>query len=135
MSDCTVKRIDEMEAIFGGAYKRARAELGVTAFGMQVIDFPPNFEGYPEHDHGSDGQEEVYFALGGGAEIEVDGERHPLDGETFVQGRTGHHPEDLAWRRRRAAADRRRSPRRRLRAARSLQARRARPDRELANGS
>ena len=85
MSGCTVKRIDEMEAIFGGAYKRARAELGVTAFGMQVIDFPPNFEGYPEHDHGTDGQEEVYFALGGGAEIEVEGERHPLDGETFVR--------------------------------------------------
>ena len=58
MSGCTVKRIDEMEAIYGGAYKRARAELGVTAFGMQVIDFPPNFEGYPEHDHGTDGQEE-----------------------------------------------------------------------------
>ena len=67
MSGCTVKRIDEMEAIYGGAYKRARAELGVTSFGMQVIDFPPNFEHYPEHDHGTDGQEEVYFALGGGA--------------------------------------------------------------------
>jgi len=39
MSGCTVKRIDEMEAIYGGAYKRARAELGVTSFGMQVIDF------------------------------------------------------------------------------------------------
>ena len=33
MSGCTVKRIDEMEAIYGGAYKRARAELGVSAFG------------------------------------------------------------------------------------------------------
>jgi hypothetical protein len=85
MSGCTVKRIDDMEAIFGGAYKRVRAELGVTAFGMQVIDFPPNFEGYPEHDHGKDGQEEVYIALRGAAEIEVEGERHPLDGETFVR--------------------------------------------------
>jgi len=85
MSGCTVKRIDEMEAIFGGAYKRARAELGVTSFGMQVIDLPPSFKYYPEHDHGKDGQEEVYIALRGAAEIEVDGERHPLDSETFVR--------------------------------------------------
>jgi hypothetical protein len=85
MSGCTVKRIDEMEAIYGGAMKRARAELGVTSFGMQVIDFPANFEHYPEHDHGEDGQEEVYIALRGDAEIEVEGERHPLDGETFVR--------------------------------------------------
>ena len=85
MSGCTVKRIDEMEAIFGGAYKRARAELGVTSFGMQVIDLPPGFKYYPEHDHGKDGQEEVYIALRGAAEIEVDGERHPLDSETFVR--------------------------------------------------
>ena len=34
-----VKRIDEMEAAFGGGFIRARASLGVTAFGMQVIDW------------------------------------------------------------------------------------------------
>jgi uncharacterized cupin superfamily protein len=74
-----VKKIDEMEAIYGGAFKRARAELGVESFGMQVIDMPPSFDGYPEHDHGEDGQEEVYFTLRGGGEIEIDGERFPLD--------------------------------------------------------
>ena len=52
MADYTVKTIDEMEAVFGGAFKRARAELGVTSFGMQVLDMPPNVDGqYPEHDH------------------------------------------------------------------------------------
>ena len=40
MSDYTVKRIDEMEAYYLGAMKRARAELGVTAFGLQVMDLP-----------------------------------------------------------------------------------------------
>ena len=29
MADYTVKRIDEMEGAYGGAMKRARAELGV----------------------------------------------------------------------------------------------------------
>jgi len=36
MPDVTVKSIDDMEAIYGGLARRARAELGVTAWGMQV---------------------------------------------------------------------------------------------------
>jgi mannose-6-phosphate isomerase-like protein (cupin superfamily) len=79
MSTHTVKRIDEMEAVFGGGFKRARAELGVESFGMQIIDMPPNYENYPEHDHEQDGQEEVYVTLRGGGEIEIEGERFPLD--------------------------------------------------------
>jgi uncharacterized cupin superfamily protein len=79
MTTHAVKRIDEMEGIYGGAFKRARAELGVESFGMQIIDLPPNYDSYPEHDHSEDGQEEVYFALQGGGEIEIEGERHPLD--------------------------------------------------------
>ncbi len=81
MSDYEVKKIDEMEAVYQGAFKRARAELGVSSFGMQIIDMPPNFEGYPEHDHSGDGQEEVFLAIRGGGEIEIDGERFPLDGD------------------------------------------------------
>ena len=79
MSTHAVKKIDDMEAIYGGAFKRARAELGVESFGMQIIDMPPNYDGYPEHDHGEDGQEEVYLTLRGGGEIEIEGERFPLD--------------------------------------------------------
>jgi mannose-6-phosphate isomerase-like protein (cupin superfamily) len=79
MADCDVKRIDDMEAAFLGSFKRARAELGVESFGMQVIDLPPSFDRYPEHDHSHDGQEEVFVALRGSGEVEVDGERLPLD--------------------------------------------------------
>lgn len=81
MAGHAVKRIDEMEAIYMGAFKRARAELGVESFGMQIIDMPPNFDGYPEHDHSEDGQEEVYVTLRGGGEIEIEGERSPLDAD------------------------------------------------------
>ena len=81
MSSYEVKKIDEMEAIYGGGFKRVRAELGVESFGMQVIDMPPNFENYPEHDHAHDNQEEVFIALRGGGEIEIAGERYPLDGD------------------------------------------------------
>ena len=79
MSTHAVKKIDDMEGIYGGAFKRARAELGVESFGMQIIDMPANYDGYPEHDHGEDGQEEVYFTLRGGGELEIEGERFPLD--------------------------------------------------------
>jgi mannose-6-phosphate isomerase-like protein (cupin superfamily) len=74
-----------MEAVYAGAFKRARAELGVSSFGIQVIDMPPNTDRYPEHTHAEDGQEEVYLALRGSAEIEIEDERHPLDPETMVR--------------------------------------------------
>jgi hypothetical protein len=76
-----VKKVDEMEAVYQGAFKRARAELGVESFGMQIIDLPANFEHYPEHDHLHDNQEEVFLAMRGGGEIEIDGERFPLDSD------------------------------------------------------
>ena len=89
MSEYAVKKIDEMEAVYGGAFKRARAELGVESFGMQIIDMPAKYEGYPEHDHAEDGQEEVFFALRGGGEIEIAGERFPLDGDHVARVASG----------------------------------------------
>ena len=89
MADYRAKRIDDMEAVFRGAFKRARAELGVSSFGMQVIDMPAGVTAYPEHDHSEDGQEEVYLALRGGGEIEIDGEPHTLEPETMVRVAAG----------------------------------------------
>jgi mannose-6-phosphate isomerase-like protein (cupin superfamily) len=89
MSEYTVKKIDEMEAVFRGAFKRARAELGVESFGMQIIDMPPNFERYPEHDHAHDGQEEVFITLRGGGEIEIAGERFPIDADCMARVAAG----------------------------------------------
>jgi len=85
MADYTAKRIEEMEAGFGGGFVKARAELGVTAFGMQVIQLPPEYADYPEHDHAESGQEEVFLAIGGSGWIEIEGERVDLDGKTFVR--------------------------------------------------
>jgi mannose-6-phosphate isomerase-like protein (cupin superfamily) len=85
MSDYTAKRIKEMEAGFGGGFVKARAELGVSSFGMQVIRLPPDFGDYPEHDHAQDGQEEVYLALGGSGWIDIDGERVELEEDVLVR--------------------------------------------------
>ena len=71
----TLKQIDELPTIHNGAVKLAADELGVESFGMQVLDLPAGFAGYPEHDHAEDGQEEVYVVLEGAAEFEIEGER------------------------------------------------------------
>ena len=89
MADFKVVKIDDMEAIAFGTFKRARAELDVTAFGLQILDLPPNIDAYPEHDHGEDGQEEVYIVLRGSGDVEIDGERIPLDPETAVSIKAG----------------------------------------------
>jgi mannose-6-phosphate isomerase-like protein (cupin superfamily) len=85
MADYTAKQIDEMEAAFGGGLKKARAELGVASFGMQVVDLPPNYSDYPEHDHESDGQEEVYSVMRGSGAIEIEGERLELTPDVLVR--------------------------------------------------
>jgi mannose-6-phosphate isomerase-like protein (cupin superfamily) len=93
VADVTHARIDELDPIHGFlegfAFRRVGAELGVTPFGMSIIDMPPETTGYPEHDHSSEGpgnppahqlgQEEVYIALRGSADVEVDGKLYPLD--------------------------------------------------------
>ncbi|HET8814657.1 MAG TPA: hypothetical protein VFM51_06845 [Solirubrobacterales bacterium] len=89
MSEFKVKKIDEMEAVFLGGFKRARAELGVESFGLQVIDMPPEYPDYPEHDHAEDGQEEVFMVIRGGGEIEIEGERFPLDPDHMVRVASG----------------------------------------------
>jgi mannose-6-phosphate isomerase-like protein (cupin superfamily) len=90
MSNYVIKRIDDMEAMYRGGMKRARAELGVTSFGIQVLDLPAGAgEYYPEHDHAGDGQEEVYLLLRGSGEIEIEGERHALDPDSLVRVGSG----------------------------------------------
>ena len=85
MADHTAKSIDDMEAAFGGGLVKARAELGVTSFGLQVVRLPPDYTDYPEHDHAGDGQEEVYMALSGSGQIDVEGERIDLTSDMLVR--------------------------------------------------
>ena len=90
MPDYTAKKLSDMEAGFGGGFVKARAELGVSAFGFQVIQLPPEYADYPEHDHAESGQEEVFLAIGGSGWMDIEGERVELGGETFV--RVGPEP-------------------------------------------
>jgi hypothetical protein len=83
MTDVTIKRVEEMESFYGGMVTRARAELGVTSWGMQVFNFPPGFDQYPDHHHGDGavdpGQEELYIPLAGSAALHLNGDVHQLE--------------------------------------------------------
>ena len=85
MADVTVKRLDQFEAIFGGGFKRVRAGLGVTSFGLAVMELPANFSEYPEHDQTHDYQEEVYTLLSGRATLLVGGEEIELEPGVWVR--------------------------------------------------
>ncbi len=85
MPDVTIKRVEDFDSPNQGGFCRARASLGVTAFGMQVEQFPPHFEHHPEHDHADDGQEEVYTVLSGSATLHVGGEAHRLVPGVFAR--------------------------------------------------
>jgi len=78
MADVTVASFDQMEPIYEGLARRARATLGVSGWGMQVLTLPPNWEGYPNHKHDAGAldpdQEEVYIPIEGSGRLHADGE-------------------------------------------------------------
>ncbi len=85
MADYTAKKIGDMDTFYKGLLRRGRAELGVQSFGLAFIELEPNADNHPDHDHASAGQEEVFVVLRGSGEMEVDGERFPIDAETAVR--------------------------------------------------
>ena len=90
MADVTVKRVEDFEGIetrFRGSMRKARAGLGVSSFGMQVIDMEPHQDAYPEHDHAESGAEEVYVLMEGAATLRAGGAEHRL--EPGVMARVG----------------------------------------------
>ncbi len=85
MADVTVRRTEDFETTFRGGMLKARAGLGVTSFGMQILRFPPHTDAYPEHDHTGDGEEEVYTVLEGEATLLAGGEEHVLEPGVFAR--------------------------------------------------
>ena len=90
MSDVTVKRLDELDAYQGKpgdprVFLYAAKGLGVTAWGMNVLELPAGWAHYPDHDHTKDGQEEVYVVLEGNATLEAGGKQFPLHRGVLVR--------------------------------------------------
>ena len=72
-------------SIPGIKFHTAARELGVTAWGMNVIEIEAGCTAYPEHDHTKDGQEEVYVVLRGSGTISVGGEQIDLIPDLLVR--------------------------------------------------
>ena len=61
--------IDELGE--GPGFRKVRRPLGVTAFGVNVLVYPPGQEGFL---HYHDRQDELYFVHAGTAQFEVEGD-------------------------------------------------------------
>jgi mannose-6-phosphate isomerase-like protein (cupin superfamily) len=61
--------LDELGEGYG--FRKIRKPLGVTAFGVNAVVYPPGYEGF-HHYH--DMQDELYFIHTGQARMEADGE-------------------------------------------------------------
>lgn len=91
MNEPQVEKIDEVQPYAGPntlpgiAFRPAGRQLGLTAWGMNVLDLEPGCESYPEHDHGADGQEEVYVVLSGSGTLVAGGRRWPLESGTMAR--------------------------------------------------
>jgi mannose-6-phosphate isomerase-like protein (cupin superfamily) len=66
--------IDELGEGYG--FRKVRVPLGVTAFGVNAIVYPPGYEGF-HHYH--DVQDELYFVHSGSARVVVEGEERTLE--------------------------------------------------------
>ncbi|MEE9381922.1 MAG: cupin domain-containing protein [Nannocystaceae bacterium] len=76
-----IEAYDGPHSIEGIRFRPAAAALGVSAWGMNVLEIDAGCEAHPEHDHQKDGQEEVYVILKGSGHVQA-GE----DSVAFSQG-------------------------------------------------
>jgi mannose-6-phosphate isomerase-like protein (cupin superfamily) len=72
----------------GYGFRKVRRALGVTAFGVNIIVYPPGYEGF-EHWHET--QDELYFVHSGTAKFEVGGEERILGSGGLVHVESTTH--------------------------------------------
>ena len=80
-----VNSIDDLGEGYG--FRKVRKPLGVTAFGVNVVVYPPQYAGF-HHYH--DMQDELYFVHSGTATFRLDGVEHVVreGGLVHVQSTT-----------------------------------------------
>jgi uncharacterized cupin superfamily protein len=78
-------RIDELPALWDGFARLVRPGLGLSAFGANVMNLPPDYA-TKSHDESQSGQEELYVRLAGSGTVvlDADGTELPLDEESLA---------------------------------------------------
>lgn len=79
-----VRRIDDLPQLWDGFAKLVRTGLGISAFGVQIMDLPPDYT-TASHDEADTGQQELYVALRAAGSVEIGDERLPLDADHLVR--------------------------------------------------
>ena len=79
----TIAHADEFERPFP-KWALARKSLGLTSFGMNIVELPPG-ESIPEHDEVERDQEEVFVTLDGEAVFVIDGDEHAAPAGTYAR--------------------------------------------------
>ena len=69
----SIASLDELGE--GPGFRKVRAPLGVTEFGVNAVVLPP---GYTSRRHFHERQQELYLVLRGEIEFQISGERHVL---------------------------------------------------------
>jgi quercetin dioxygenase-like cupin family protein len=82
MEGLTVLRREELERT--GNWLLARRSLGVSSFGMNLVEIPPG-ERIPEHDEAGRDHEEVFVVLSGSPTLVVNGNPIPAPAGTFAR--------------------------------------------------
>jgi uncharacterized cupin superfamily protein len=91
MSDVKSVKIEEVAPydgpgrIPGIRFRSVGRKLGISAWGMNVLEIDAGSTGYPQHDHVKDGQEEVYVVLDGSGTIESGDGKTPISRGAFVR--------------------------------------------------
>jgi quercetin dioxygenase-like cupin family protein len=78
----TVKHWDEFER--SGRWSLVRRSLGVSSFGINLVELEPDAK-IPEHDESERDQEEVFIVLEGSTTVVIDGEEHLAPAGTFAR--------------------------------------------------
>jgi uncharacterized cupin superfamily protein len=76
--------IDDLPQVWDGFAKLVRSGLDITAFGVQIMDLPPDYT-TAAHDESDTGQQELYVALRGSGAVVADQTRLALDPEHLVR--------------------------------------------------
>jgi uncharacterized cupin superfamily protein len=78
----TIRRREDLERT--GNWLLARRSLGLTSFGMNLVEIPPG-ERIPEHDETDRDQEEVFVVLEGSPSLVVEGREIETPAGTFAR--------------------------------------------------
>jgi quercetin dioxygenase-like cupin family protein len=82
MDGITIRRQEEFERT--GNWLLARRSLGLSSFGMNVVEIPPG-ERIPEHDESGRDHEEVFIVLAGSPTLLVEGSEFPAPTGTYAR--------------------------------------------------